>query len=73
MTSSFSELTSTRSTDVPEAMEQEAQFLTALEAATHVKVQDRTLMIPDSAYTVLMRLTEALEGSGRSTQEDTTR
>lgn len=58
----FSQLASTTKADVPEAMEQETLFLTALEEAALVQVVDRTLTISDSADTVLMRFTEALEG-----------
>lgn len=59
---SFTQLTSTEKAGPSEAMEQESRFLAALDAATHVEVQDRGLLVADSTGTMLMRLTEALEG-----------
>ena len=59
---SFSQLTTTKKADVPEAMEQERQFLAAFEAAATVEVEDRTMTISDSAGTVVMRLSAAMEG-----------
>lgn len=58
----FSPLATTKKAGPPEAMEQETQFLTAFGAAGHIEVQDGMLTVSDSDGTVLMRLTEALEG-----------
>lgn len=59
---SFSLLTSTEKAGDPAALEQEALFLSALQAAAHITVQDRTLVISDSADLVIIRFSEALEG-----------
>lgn len=59
---SFSQLTSTEIAEDFEAAEQETLYLSALQAAAHVEVQDQMLLILDSADTVLMRFSEAVEG-----------
>ncbi len=59
---SFSQLTSTEVIASPEVMNIETLFLSALQSAAHVKVQDRTLMILDSEDTVLARFSPAVEG-----------
>lgn len=59
---SFSQLTSTELIASPEAMNIEALFLSALESAAHVKVQDQTLTISDLEDTVLARFSPSIEG-----------
>ena len=59
---SFSQLASTRMAGPPEAMEQETQFMMALEKAAHLEVQDGVLTFLDSDDAALVQLTEALEG-----------
>ncbi len=58
----FSQLTSTEIAEDDEAAEQEALFLSALQAAAHVEVEDQMLLILHSADTVLIRFSEAVEG-----------
>ncbi len=58
----FSPLASTKMAGPPEAMEQEATFLEALEAAAHVQVQDGTLTVLDSDDAPLMLLSAGVEG-----------
>lgn len=59
---SFSQLARTKMVGPPEAMEQEEQFLTALERAARVEVQDSMMVLLDSGDVVVAQLMAPVEG-----------